>query len=43
MLVRDLHLLDEKDFRVLTREADELQRMLTALMQLIQSARSAQD
>src|SRR6516225_1294153 len=43
MLARDLDLLHEKDFRVLTREAHELQRMLTALMQRIRSARSAQD
>jgi four helix bundle protein len=33
LLVRDLNLLREEDFRKLSRQADELQRMLTALIQ----------
>ena len=43
LLARDLHVLDEKDFRVLTRQADEVQRMLTALIQRVRSARSILD
>src|SRR5437899_5249700 len=35
LLARDLHLLAEKDFQMLTRKADELQRMLTGLMQSV--------
>jgi len=35
LLARDLHLLTEKSFQVLTRQADELQRMLTGLIQSI--------
>ena len=41
LLARDLHLLEENEFLILTRQADELQRMLTALMQTIRSAKSA--
>jgi four helix bundle protein len=41
LLARDLHILDEKDFRPLTRQADELQRMLTALIQRVRSTKSA--
>jgi four helix bundle protein len=41
LLAHDLHLLTEKDFQFLTREADELQRMLTALSQSIKSAKTA--
>lgn len=33
LLARDLKLLREEDFRKLSRQADELQRMLTALIQ----------
>ena len=33
ILARDLHYLCENDFRHLSRQADELQRMLTALIQ----------
>ena len=33
LLARDLHYLCENDFRHLSRQADELQRMLTALIQ----------
>ena len=39
LLARDLHLLEEKSFQVLTRQADELQRMLTGLMQTIKSSK----
>ncbi len=35
LLARDLHFLHEKDFEMLTREADELQRMLTGLMRSV--------
>jgi four helix bundle protein len=42
-LARDLHFLDEKHFRMLTHQADELQRMLTALMQRVRTTRGAQD
>jgi four helix bundle protein len=41
LLARDLHLLDEKDFQKLTSQADELQRMLTGLMQSVRSPKSA--
>ncbi|HXJ85558.1 MAG TPA: four helix bundle protein [Candidatus Binatia bacterium] len=40
LLAHDLHLLDDKDFRILTRRTDEPQRMLTALIQRARSARS---
>jgi four helix bundle protein len=33
LLARDLKFLKEEDFRQLSREADEVQRMLTALIQ----------
>lgn len=33
LLARDLHYLAEEEFRELSRQADELQRMLTALIQ----------
>jgi four helix bundle protein len=41
LLARDLHLLAEKDFQMLTQKADELQRMLTGLMESIRSPKSA--
>jgi four helix bundle protein len=40
LLARDLHLIREPDYRNLSRQADELQRMLTALMRKFQSARA---
>ena len=43
LLARDLHLLDETEFRLLSRQADELQRMLTALIQRVQTARNSPD
>jgi len=33
LLARDLHYIDEEDFRKFSRQADEVQRMLTALIQ----------
>lgn len=41
LLARDLHFLDEKTFKILSRQADELQRMLTGLIQSVRSAKSA--
>ena len=41
LLARDLHFLSEKDFVVLSREADELQRMLTSLIQTVRAAKTA--
>ena len=41
LLARDLRFLDEKDFKVLTRQADELQCMLTGLIQSVRSPKSA--
>jgi hypothetical protein len=41
LLARDLRLLDEEDFTVLTRQADELQRMLTGLIQSVRSSKIA--
>ena len=41
LLARDFHFLAEKDFQILTRRSDELQRMLTGLMQSIRSPKSA--
>ncbi len=41
LLARDLHFLAEKDFQTLTRKSDELQRMLTGLMQSIRSPKRA--
>ena len=41
LLARDLHFLNEREFQLLNRQADELQRMLTGLMQSIRSSKSA--
>ena len=41
LLARDLQFLDEKGFKSLTHQADELQRMLTGLMQSVRTAKSA--
>jgi four helix bundle protein len=41
LLARDLNFLEEKDFQKLTKQADELQRMLTGLMQSVRSTKSA--
>jgi four helix bundle protein len=41
LLARDLHFIEEKDFQVLTRQADELQRMLTGLMQSVRAPKGA--
>ncbi len=41
LLARDLHFLAVKDCEMLTRQADELQRMLTGLMQSVRSPKSA--
>ena len=41
LLAKDLHLLAEEDYQNLTRKADELQRMLTGLMQSVRSPKSA--
>jgi four helix bundle protein len=41
LLARDLHFLDEKDFQVLTSQADEVRRMLTGLIQSVRSPKSA--
>lgn len=41
LLARDLHFLNEQDFHNLTRQADELQRMLTGLIQSVRSSKSA--
>ena len=43
LLARDLHLLQEKDFQALAGHADEIQRMLTALIQRIQSGRKTEN
>jgi four helix bundle protein len=40
LLAHDLQLLGEEDFRQLSRQADELQRMLTALMQRFRPTKS---
>ena len=37
LLARDLRFMEESDFRALTRQSDELQRMLTALMQTVRA------
>ncbi|HEV2396879.1 MAG TPA: four helix bundle protein [Candidatus Sulfotelmatobacter sp.] len=37
LLAKDLHFLAEEDFRTLTGNADEVQRMLTSLMQTIRA------
>jgi four helix bundle protein len=41
ILARDLHFLSEERFLRLAHQADEIQRMLTALMQSIRSSKSA--
>jgi four helix bundle protein len=41
LLARDLHFLTEKDFQILTQRADELQRMLTGLMQSVRSPKNS--
>jgi four helix bundle protein len=41
LLARDLHFIEGDDFRALARQSDELQRMLTALMQTVRSQKSA--
>ena len=40
LLARDLHLLTERDFQILTRKSDELQRMLTGLIQSVRSQKA---
>ena len=40
LLAKDLHFLDEKDFKALTSQADELQRMLTGLIQSVRQPKS---
>ena len=40
LLARDLHFIGEQEYRGLCRRADELQRMLTALMKRFQSSRT---
>jgi four helix bundle protein len=41
LLAPDLHFLEDKEFETLTRQADELQRMLTGLMQSVRPPKSA--
>jgi len=41
LLARDLHFLNDEDFQTLSRQADELQRMLTGLMRTVRAAKSA--
>ncbi len=41
LLARDLRFLSEESFRKLTSQADEVQRMLTALMQSVRATKSA--
>ena len=41
LLARDLHFLADKDFQTLSRQADAVQRMLTALMHSVRSAKGA--
>jgi len=41
LLARDLQFLDEEEFQKLSAHADELQRMLTGLIQSVQSSKSA--
>jgi len=43
LLARDLHFLNEKEFRILTCQADELQRMLTGLIQRVRRGTSIPD
>jgi four helix bundle protein len=40
LLARDLKYLEEEEFRQLSRQADEVQRMLTALIQSLRPANS---
>ena len=40
LLARDLHLLREQEFNQLAQQADELQRMLTALIQRFKPVKS---
>jgi four helix bundle protein len=37
LLARDVHFLEESEFKMLTRQADELRRMLTGLIQSVRS------
>ena len=41
LLARDLHFLGEGEFEILTRQADELQRMLTGLMQSVRQPKGS--
>jgi len=41
LLAHDLHLLEDDEYRQLTKQADEVQRMLTVFMQRIRPAREA--
>jgi four helix bundle protein len=41
LLARDLHLLEDVGFRKLIHQADEIQRMLTGLMQSVRPKKSA--
>ena len=38
LLARDLHFFEEKDYQKLAGQADELQRMLTGLMQSVKAS-----
>jgi four helix bundle protein len=40
LLARDVDFLTEKDFRAFIQQADELQRMLTGLMQSVRSTKT---
>jgi|SRR5579884_347034 four helix bundle protein len=40
LLARDLRLIGEQEYRTLSRQADELQRMLTALMRKFEPAKA---
>ena len=42
LLAKDLRFLDEQEFRLLSHQADELQRMLTALIQTVRSSKGAE-
>ena len=41
LLAKDLHLLAEEDYQNLTRKADELQRMLTGLIQSVRPQKAS--
>lgn len=43
LLAHDLHFLGEKEFRDLSKQADEVQRMLTALIQRFRPARNGSE